>query len=62
MTDEEFAALTAQHIAAAEERLTLIKAARPAPPAPLATYGDVADQAWELGLAWDEELMRSVEE
>ncbi|HEX4392931.1 MAG TPA: hypothetical protein VH084_15535 [Mycobacterium sp.] len=61
MTDEEFAELTAQYIAATEARLTLIRADLPVTPAALANYRDVADHEWELGLAWDEELMRSVE-
>jgi hypothetical protein len=61
VTDEEFAELAAQYIAAPEVRLTLIKPVLPVTPAALANYRDVADHEWELGLAWDEELMQSVE-
>ena len=62
MTDDEFAELTVQYIAATEARLALIKADLPATPAALATYREVADREWELGLAWDAELLHSVDE
>ncbi len=58
MTDEEFQQLTADYIAATEARLALIKADLPATPAALATYRELADREWELGLAWDAELIR----
>jgi hypothetical protein len=61
MTDEEFAALTDNYVAATEARLALIKADLPATPAALATYRELADREWELGLAWDAELLRSAE-
>jgi hypothetical protein len=59
MTDEEFAELTTLYIAATEARLALIKADLPATPQALTTYRELADREWELGLAWDAELLRS---
>jgi hypothetical protein len=61
MTDDEFAALTTAYIAATEARLALIKADLPATPATLEIYREVAEREWELGLAWDAELVASVE-
>jgi hypothetical protein len=58
VTDEEFAALTTRYVAATEARLALIKAGRPATDSALATYRELAEQEWELGLAWDAELLR----
>jgi hypothetical protein len=62
VTDDEFAELTVQYVAATEARLALIKADLPATPSALATYREVADREWELGLAWDAELLHSVDE
>jgi hypothetical protein len=61
MTDDEFAELTSHYVAATEARLALIKADLPATPEALATYRELADREWELGLAWDAELLRSFE-
>jgi hypothetical protein len=61
MTDEEFAELTTLYVAATEARLSLIKADLPATPEALATYRELADREWELGLAWDAELLRTLE-
>ena len=61
MSDEEFAELTTLYIAATEARLALIKAALPATPAAMAVYRELAEREWELGLAWDAELLRSVD-
>jgi hypothetical protein len=61
MTDEEFAELTTLYIAATEARLSLIRAGVPAAPEALATYRELADREWELGLAWDAELMHTFE-
>ena len=62
MTEDEFAQLTADYIVATEERLAFIKGVLPATAAALETYRELADREWELGLAWDAELIRSVEE
>jgi len=62
MTDEEFAELTALYIAATEARLALIKGDLPTTPESLTTYRELADREWELGLAWDAELLRTVED
>ena len=62
MTDEEFAELTALYIAATEARLALIKADLPATPEALTTYRELAEREWELGLAWDAELLHTFEE
>jgi hypothetical protein len=62
VTDEEFDELTAQYIAATEARLALIKSERLATPDALARYRDIADHEWELGLAWDAELLRSFDD
>ena len=62
MTDEEFSALTTQYIAATEERLALIKDELPSTPTALAAYRDLANREWELGLAWDSELLRAFDE
>ncbi|MBV9593380.1 MAG: hypothetical protein JO147_06260 [Actinobacteria bacterium] len=62
MTEEEFADLTAQYIAATERRLDLIKREKLNTPSALSAYRELADQEWELGLAWDAELERSFEE
>jgi hypothetical protein len=56
MTDEEFAELTRQYVAATEARLALIRADLPATPEALATYRELADREWELGQAWDAEV------
>jgi hypothetical protein len=58
MTDEEFAELTKQYVAATEARLALIRADLPATPEALATYRELADHEWTLGQAWDAELQR----
>ena len=60
MTDEEFAQLTAEYVAATEARLALIKADLPATPAALQAYREVAEREWQLGVAWDAELIASV--
>jgi hypothetical protein len=62
MTDEEFAELTGLYVVATEARLSMIKAELPATPEALATYRELAEREWELGLAWDAELLRSFEE
>jgi hypothetical protein len=62
MTDEEFAELTKLYIAATEARLSLIKADLPATPEAMAIYRELAEREWELGLAWDAELLRSFED
>ena len=62
MTDEEFAELTTLYLAATEARLSLIKAGVPATPEELATYRELADREWELGLAWDAELLHTLED
>jgi hypothetical protein len=62
MTEEEFAELTTLYIAATEARLTLIRAGLPATPEAMATYRELAEREWELGLAWDAELLRTSEE
>ncbi len=59
MTDEEFAALTQQYVAATEARLALIRADIPATPEALATYREVADREWQLGQAWDAEVSQA---
>lgn len=58
VTDEEFAELTQQYVAATEARLALIRADLPATPEAMATYRELADREWELGRAWDSELQR----
>ncbi len=62
VTEEEFAALTVEYIAATEARLAYIKGDRPTTTDALNTYRELADQEWELGLAWDAELLRIIEE
>jgi hypothetical protein len=62
MTDEEFAELTVQYIAATEARLALIRSELPTTPEGLATYRELADHEWELGLAWDAELLRTLDD
>ncbi|MCW2525515.1 MAG: hypothetical protein JWM76_375 [Pseudonocardiales bacterium] len=62
MTDEEFSDLTGLYISATEARLALIKADLPMTPEVLATYREVANREWELGLAWDAELLRTLED
>jgi hypothetical protein len=62
VTDEEFAALTVQYIAATEARLVLIRGDRPTTADALNRYRELADREWELGLAWDAELLRIFEE
>jgi hypothetical protein len=59
MTDEQFAELTQQYVAATEARLALIRADVPATPEALATYREVADREWELGQAWDAEVSQA---
>lgn len=59
VTDEEFAELTKQYIAATEARLAMIRADLPATPEALATYRELADREWELGRAWDAEVQRA---
>jgi hypothetical protein len=59
MTDEEFAELTKQYVAATEARLALIRADIPATPEALATYREVADREWQLGQAWDAEVSQA---
>jgi hypothetical protein len=62
MTEDEFAALTEQYVAATQARLDFIKGERPTTPAELSTYRDLADREWEIGLAWDAELLASAED
>lgn len=59
MTDEEFAELTEQYVAATEARLALIRADIPATPEALATYRELADREWVLGQAWDAEVSQA---
>ena len=59
MTDEEFAELTQQYVAATEARLALIRADIPATPEALATYRELADREWALGQAWDAEVSQA---
>ena len=59
MTDEEFAELTQQYVAATEARLALIRADIPATPEALAAYREVADREWELGQVWDSEVSQA---
>jgi hypothetical protein len=59
MTDEEFAELTRDYIAATEARLALIRADLPATPEALATYREIADREWQLGQVWDREVQAS---
>ncbi|MDT0261688.1 hypothetical protein [Jatrophihabitans lederbergiae] len=61
MTDDQFAELTKDYVAATEARLALIKADLPATPEAVATYRELADREWTLGQAWDAELQRVVE-
>ena len=58
MTDEEFAQLTQDYIAATEARLALIRADIPATPEARAVYREVAEREWKLGQAWDAEINR----
>jgi hypothetical protein len=58
MTDEEFAQLTQDYIAATEARLALMRADIPATPEARAVYREVADREWALGQAWDAEISR----
>ncbi len=62
MTEEEFADLTNHYVAATEARLAWIKSGLPVTADEIATYRDLADREWELGLAWDAELLRAFEE
>ena len=59
MTDEEFAQLTQDYIAATEVRLALIRADIPATKVSLAVYREFAEREWQLGRTWDEEVIRS---
>ena len=59
MTDEEFAQLTQDYLAATEARVGLIRADIPATPEALAVYRELADREWQLGQAWDAEVSRS---
>jgi hypothetical protein len=61
MTDDEFAELTKRYIIASDERVAFIKAGVPTNHEELETYRQLADHEWELGLEWDEELVRQVE-
>ena len=61
MTDEDFAELTRQYVAATEARLALIRADLPATPEALATYRELANREWELGQAWDAEVQRAAQ-
>ena len=58
MTDEEFAQLTQDYIAATEARLALIRADIPATPEARAVYREVAEREWQLGQAWEAEMNR----
>ncbi len=62
MTDDEFATLTSQYVAATEARLAFIRGERPATAEALDKYRELADREWELGLAWDAELLRIFED
>ncbi|HEX8094596.1 hypothetical protein [Jatrophihabitans sp.] len=59
MTDEEFAQLTQDYIAATEARLALIRADIPATPEARAVYREVAEREWKLGQVWDAEVNRA---
>jgi hypothetical protein len=59
VTEEEFAELTQQYVAATEARLALIRADIPATPEALAAYRELADREWELGQAWDTEVSQT---
>jgi hypothetical protein len=61
MTDEEFAQLTQDYIAATEARLALMRADIPATPEARAVYREVADREWQLGQAWDAEVSRTAD-
>jgi hypothetical protein len=61
MNDHEFTELTIQYIAATQARLQLIEAGVPVTQSELDVYRDLAEREWELGLAWDAELIRSIE-
>ena len=58
MTDEDFAQLTQDYIAATEARLALIRADIPATPGARAVYREVAEREWKLGQAWEAEMNR----
>lgn len=62
MTDEDFAELTKQYLAATDARVALIRADLPATAEALATYRELADREWELGQAWDAEVQRTAQE
>jgi hypothetical protein len=62
MTDDEFAEMTTVRIAATEARLTLVKVNLPTTPDAMATYRELAEREWNLGLAWDTELSLTFEE
>jgi hypothetical protein len=62
MTDEEFAQLTQDYLAATEARVALIRTDIPATPEALAVYRELADREWQLGQAWDAEISRSATE
>jgi hypothetical protein len=62
VTDEEFIEVTRLYIAATQARLSLIKAGIPATHEAMQTYRDLANREWELGLAWDAELLSSFED
>lgn len=58
MTDEDFAQLTQDYIAATEARLALIRADIPATPEARAVYREVAERESKLAQAWEAEMNR----
>lgn len=58
MTEEEFAQLTADYVAAAKARLKMIRVDITTRPGAAATYRELADTEWQLGQAWDAEIRR----
>ncbi|MGI8880235.1 MAG: hypothetical protein ACR2KJ_06935 [Jatrophihabitans sp.] len=59
MTPEEFAQLTTEYVAATKARLKSIRPDLAATPEAVATYRQCADKEWELGQAWDTEMLRA---
>ena len=58
MTTEEFAQLTSDYVTATKARLEFVRADLAAAPDAMASYRECADREWELGLAWDAEILR----
>jgi hypothetical protein len=58
MTTEQFAQLTSDYVAATKARLEFVRADLAETPNAVASYRECADQEWELGMAWDDEIRR----